>query len=170
MTKAYDKWLKGTEASLDVGCGRGTITKMLTDHYKLKMYATDIKNYLIYDIPFRKMLKDKLPLYNKKFDAIFLNDVLHHIPKEKQEDLIKQSLKAAKKVLIFEMKPTLMAKIWDSILNKLHYNDLKTPLTFRDIKAWEKLFKKLGTKTQTITIKGPLWYPFSHIAFCIKSA
>lgn len=168
MTKAYNKWLKKNERTLDVGCGRGTITKLLADYYSLKIQAADIKNYLLYDIPFKKIRNGKLPKFRNKFDAIFLNDVLHHISKQEQENLIKESLKNAEKVLIFEMKPTLMAKIGDSILNKFHYGDLKIPLTFRNINDWHKVFKKLNVKHKTLEIPRPFWYPFSHIAFLIQ--
>lgn len=168
MTKAYDKWLKRNEKVLDIGCGRGTITKLLMDYYSLQLQACDIKNYLIYqDIPFKKMIKGKVPKFKYKFDAALLNAVLHHIPKDKQADLIWQALKVSKKVLIFEMKPTFLAKIFDFLLNKLHYENSEIPLSFRKIPDWKKLFKELNIKSQSIVINRPFWYPFSHIAFMI---
>lgn len=169
MTTAYDKWLKENERVLDIGCGRGTITKLLRHHYSLQLQACDIKNYLIYnDIPFKKMASDKLPKFKRKFDTALLNDVLHHIPKENQENLIKDALRVAKKVLIFEMKPSLVAKISDATLNKFHYGDLSTPLSFRDLSEWKSLFKKLHVKLEVKVMRKPFWYPFSHIAFLIQ--
>ena len=169
MTTAYDKWLKTNERVLDIGCGRGTITKLLRHHYSLQLQACDIKNYLIYeDIPFKKMVDGKLPQFKHKFDTAFLNDVLHHIPKEKQAKLIANAVKIADKVLIFEMKPTYGAKIFDFILNKCHYGALDTPLSFRSIPEWKTLLKKLNVQSKVKTIKRPFWYPFSHIAFLIQ--
>lgn len=169
MTTAYDKWLKENERVLDIGCGRGTITKLLRYHFSLQLQACDIKNYLIYDdIPFKKMVSGKLPKFKHKFDTALLNDVLHHIPKEDQENLIKDALRVAKKVLIFEMKPTLCAKIFDFILNKFHYGTLDTPLSFRSIPEWKSLFKKLNVQSKVKAVKRPFWYPFSHIAFLIQ--
>lgn len=169
MTTAYDKWLKENERVLDIGCGRGTITKLLRFHFSLQLQACDIKNYLIYDdIPFKKMVSGKLPKFKHKFDTAFLNDVLHHILKEDQENLIKGALRVANKVLIFEMKPTCYAKMFDFILNKFHYGALDTPLSFRSIAEWKSLFKKLNLQSKVKTVKRPFWYPFSHIAFFIQ--
>lgn len=170
MSKAYDKWLKKNEKVLDIGCGRGTITKMLRDYYSLQIQACDVKNYLIYDdIEFKKIVGGKLPDFKHKFDTAFLNDVLHHIPKEKQAELIMNALVVANRILIFEMKPTKLAKIFDFILNKLHYGALDTPLSFRKVYEWKNLFKKLKLQSRVIEVKKPFWYPFSHIAFLIKN-
>lgn len=169
MAKAYDRWLKKNEKVLDIGCGKGTITKFLTDHYSLQLQACDVKNYLIdKSIAFKKMNAGKLPEFKQKFDTALLNDVLHHISKDKQANLLKESLKVADKVLIFEMKPTLLAKIFDILLNKLHYGDFDTPLSFRNISDWKKLFKKYNIKSKLVIINRPFWYPFSHIAFMIE--
>lgn len=169
ITKAYDGWIKKNEKVLDIGCGRGTITKLLINYYSLQLQACDVKNYLIYqDIAFKEINKNKLPKFKYKFDAALLNDVLHHISKDEQTNLIKEALRIADKVLIFEMKPTYSAKIFDLILNKLHYGDLNIPLSFRNLLEWKSLFKKLDIKSKTKEINKPFWYPFSHIAFILE--
>lgn len=169
MVKAYDRWLKKNEKVLDIGCGKGTITKFLIDRYSLHLQACDINNYLIdKKISFKKMVGGKLPKFKQKFDAALLNDVLHHISKDKQASIIKDSLKVASKILIFEMKPTLLAKIFDFLLNKFHYGDLETPLSFRTVSDWKRLFKKFNIKSKLVIINRPFWYPFSHIAFMIE--
>lgn len=166
VIKAYNQWLKKGDKVLDIGCGTGIITKVLADHLGVKITVCDVRNYLIYkDIRFVKITREKLPFLSESFDAALLNDVLHHLPQEKQEDLISQSIKVAKKVLIFEAKPTIFGKIADIILNKLHYGDLNVPLSFRTMDEWQALFKKLSLKFKTKTFKRPFWYPFSHIAF-----
>lgn len=169
MTTAYNQWVRKKLTVLDIGCGRGTIAKQLINRYSLNLYACDIKNYLLYkDIPFKKMVRYKLPRYQHKFDAVFLNDVLHHIPKDKQVKLIKEAIKVTNKIYIFEMKPTYSANLFDSILNKFHYGDLATPLSFRSIPEWKSVFKMLNFKLKVIVIDKPFWYPFSHIAFLIE--
>ncbi len=169
IIRVFHRWLKDREKILDVGCGNGIVTKLLISQIGIKATGCDIRNYLIYDdIPFVRIKNNKLPFSKKKFDALLLIDVLHHLPFEKQENLIQESLRVANKVLIFEAKPTIAGKLADIILNKYHYGNLKTPLSFRDINNWKILFKKLSLKYRTATLDKPFWYPFSHIAFVIQ--
>lgn len=167
---AYRRWLKPKSTVLDIGCGNGIITKLLLDEFSLKVTGCDVKNYLIYDIPFVKINHNKLPNFKRKFDAVLLNDVLHHIPGEKQKNLILFCLRIAKKILIFEAKPTLFGKITDIILNKYHYGDLNVPLSFRNVADWKVLFKRLSIKSKIVVLKRPFWYPFSHIAILLQKA
>ena len=168
MKTPYKKWLKQKERVLDIGCGNGIITKLLIDHFSLEMIACDVNNYLIYNLPFIKIKNGKIPKFKKRFSAALLNDVLHHISKRDQEKLILQSIQIAKKVLIFEFKPTILGKLADIILNKFHYGTLNTPLTLRNIKEWQGLFKKLQLTYRVVEVKRPFWYPFSHIAFLLE--
>lgn len=169
IIRVFNKWLKNQEKVLDVGCGNGLITKSLINQIGIKATGCDVKNYLVYkDIPFVKIKESKLPFSKNKFDAVLLIDVLHHLPFEKQEYLIMESLRIAKKVLIFEAKPTTIGKLADIILNKYHYGDLNTPLSFKNINAWKTLFKKLSVKYYISVLDKPFWYPFSHIAFVIQ--
>lgn len=168
LNHAYKKWLKKNEKVLDIGCGNGIITKLLKDRFCLKITGCDVKNYLVYDIPFRKINGLKLPFGENEFDDVLLNDVLHHIPFKDQEELIKIASKIGKKVLIFDAEPTIRGKIADIILNKYHYGDLNIPLSFRTVKQWQKVFKKLSLKSKVSKPKSPFWYPFSHIAFEVE--
>lgn len=165
IIEAYKNWLKKDYRVLDVGSGNGIITKLLMDHFSVKIVGSDVKNYLIYDIPFIEISGKKLPFTNNEFDVVMLNDVLHHIPYHDQEKLISESARVAKKVLIFEARPTILGKITDVVLNKYHYGDLNVPLSFRNIKDWQELFEKLSLKSKVVILKKPFWYPFSHIAF-----
>ena len=164
IIQAYKKYLKKDCRVLDVGSGNGIITKLLMDRFSIKVIGSDVKNYLIYDIPFIEINGKELPFSNNEFDVVMLNDVLHHIPYHDQEKLISESARVAKRVLIFEAKPTILGKITDIILNKYHYGDLNVPLSFRNIENWQKLFKKLYLKSKVTELKKPFWYPFSHIS------
>lgn len=163
--EAYKHWLKKGNYVLDIGSGNGIITKLLMDYFSVKIVGSDVKNYLIYDIPFIEIDGKELPFNNNEFDIVMLNDVLHHIPYHNQEKLISESARVAKKVLIFEARPTILGKITDVVLNKYHYGDLNVPLSFRNITDWQKLFKKLSLRSKVTILKKPFWYPFSHIAF-----
>lgn len=164
----FEKWFKKGDKVLDVGSGTGVIAYMLKNHLGIKITTCDVKNYLLYKLTFIKITGNKLPFPNKTFSVILLIDVLHHIDKLKQEQLIIESLRVAKAVFIFESEPTFTGKVADIILNKFHYGDLNTPLTFRNTHEWKQLLKRLHLKYDYVKLDKPLWYPFSHIAFKVS--
>ncbi len=164
----FERWFKKEDKVLDVGSGTGVIAYMLSNQLGITITTCDVKNYLHYKLPFIRLNGDKLPFLNKTFSVILLIDVLHHIDKLKQEQLIIESLRVAKSIFIFESEPTISGKIADIILNRFHYKDLNVPLTFRSTSEWKLLFKKLLTKYDYIKLDKPLWYPFSHIAFKVS--
>lgn len=171
IIKSYKSWLKEGQSVLDIGCGTGITTKAIMDNFNVKVIGCDVENYLVFEMPFHKISKKgKLPFKNNDFDLAMLNDVLHHVDKEHQTSIIKEALRVAKKVLIFEAKPTISAKVFDTILNKFHYSSLDAPLTFRSSEEWEELFDLMKIEyIMKNNIPRPFWYPFSHIAILIKN-
>lgn len=167
IISVYKKWIKPKDSILDIGCGTGIVTKILGDYFSANITGCDIKNYLIFKIPFLKIKDNKLPVKDTFFDIALLNDVLHHIPKQNQAGIIMEAIRVSKRVIIFEFEPTFVGKLADVILNKFHYGDLSAPLSARPIDEWQDLFRKLSLKTQTTKLKKPFWYPFSHIAFMV---
>lgn len=169
ILSSFKKYLKKNSKVLDAGCGTGVVSNFLKSETGINITGCDIKNYLQYKIPFAKIKSDgKLPFKNKSFDVVMINDVLHHIENNGQIKLINESLRVGKKVLIFEAKPTIGGKIFDLVLNKFHYGDLKAPLTFKDQAGWEKIFTNMKAKYKTKIIRRPFFYPFSHIAFFLE--
>ncbi|MCL5070605.1 MAG: class I SAM-dependent methyltransferase [Actinobacteria bacterium] len=168
IVKAYHPWLKKNEKCLDVGCGDGIISEQLLKYFGIKITGCDILSYLTKDIPFIYMKKeDKLPFSNNKYESCLFNDVLHHMSKENQIKLLKEGLRVAKRVLIFEDKPTLAGKAADILANLMRNKNMNIPLTFKDILEWETVFKDLGVKYKSVELPKPFLYPFSHIAFLI---
>lgn len=167
IISAYKRWLSSGDRILDIGCGTGIVAKALMQYFPIKLTACDIKNYLFYKLPFIKIEGGKIPVKDNAYDVALLNDVLHHIRKEKQKEVLIEAIRVAKKVLVFEAKPTIIGKLTDIILNKYHYGDLKTPISFRTVPDWLNLFKDLGLKADVVKINKPFWYPFSHIAFLV---
>jgi len=171
IIQAYKSWLKKNENCLDVGCGDGIISENLIRHFNNQITGCDILSYLVKDIPFVYMnKKDKLPFPNNKFDVCLFNDVLHHMGKEDQIKVLKEALRVAKRVLIFEDKPTLLGKTADILANLMHNRNMNVPLTFRGISEWEEVFKNLGVNYKIIELPKPLFYPFSQIAFCLTKS
>jgi len=169
ISKSYRSWVKKGEKVLDIGCGNGISTKEITENLKVNATGCDIEKNTDVNFPFFLIPKNgKLPFKNRAFDSAMLNDVLHHIEKQHQLAVLKEALRVAKKVLIFEVEPTLSGKLFDMLLNKLHYKSLKTPLAFRWKKDWIELFKEMGLKYESKSVKTPFWYPFSNIALTIR--
>lgn len=167
IISTYKQWFNGGDKVLDVGCGTGIVTNELRKKSKLEIIGCDINNYLVQNIPFVKIKGDKLPFPKQSFDVCLFNDVLHHIEKEKQVQILKEAFRVGKNVFIFEIEPSLSSNIFDVVLNKLHYDELATPLAFRYPKEWKQLFKELSANCDYIKLKRPFWYPFTHIAFKI---
>lgn len=169
ITLAYKSWIKKNEKILDIGCGTGITAKVIIENFKVSVIGCDVENYLVFDILFYKISKKgKLPFKNQSFELAMLNDVLHHVDKSYQTHIIKEALRVAKKVLIFEAEPTISAKVFDTLLNKFHYSSLDAPLTFRSGKDWQELFNSMKLKYIIKKVERPFWYPFSHIAMMIK--
>ncbi|MBI2268237.1 MAG: class I SAM-dependent methyltransferase [Candidatus Blackburnbacteria bacterium] len=170
ITRTYKNWLKRNEKVLDVGCGTGVVSEYLASHFNVTITGCDINNHLSRDIKFVKMAyKDKLPLPKNSFDTAMLNDVLHHVEWDDQERLLREALRVSKKVLLFEVQPTLVGKLCDYLLGKIYYKNMLIPFTFRTSAEWKILFKKLPVKRlKTKYVHRPFFYPFSHIAFCLE--
>lgn len=168
IISAYKNWVKESTKALDIGCGTAVVSWQLAKHFNLKLIGTDVEKYLRANINFVLMkTPDSLPFKNNTFDIAFFNDVLHHTTKANQVKLLKEALRVAGKVLIFEDKPTLINKVFDILLNKIHNPNMSLDLTHRKVADWQKLFKKLGVKIQTTYVRRPFFYPLSHVAFLL---
>lgn len=164
----YKELLTPNSKVLDVGCGTGVVSLYLQKNLGIQVTGTDIDNYLIVEIPFQKITNpNKLPFQNNIFDAVMINDVMHHLPYPKQSLLLKECLRLAKTVLIFDEQPTLLGKIFDLILNRIHHRQMNIPLSFRSKNNWLTLFKQMGVSFKYVAVMKPFWYPFDHVCFRI---
>ena len=170
IIKSFKGWIKKRDNILDIGCGTGITSIMIKKSFRSTIIGCDIVNYLTVDLPFHKIPRQgKLPFKDKSFDKAILNDVLHHTSKSYQINIIKEGLRVSRQLLIFEVEPTFFGKVFDIILNNLHYHGLETPLTFRDSEEWANLFEKMEYIYSIKSVKAPFWYPFSHIAMLVQN-
>lgn len=164
-------WIKPKNRCLDVGCGNGVVSVYLSKSLNIHITGCDVLNYLKYKIPFKKMSSaNKIPFPDHSFDIAMICDVLHHMSYKNQVNVLKESFRVAERVLVFEEEPTLSARMFDYILNKIHNPQMDIPLSYRSSKQWIQLFHKLGYKHKFKKVKKNFWYPFSHIAFHLETA
>ncbi len=167
LLDTFGDWLKSDYNVLDIGCGNGTIANIVKEKYGCNIEGTDILDFIEFDIPFKKMENETTLDYdNKSFDISMLNDMLHHT--RKQEDILKESLRVSKRVLIFETKPTIKAKILDHVLNWGHNVDMPVPLTHKTPQQWSNLFSKLNVTFKLRESQSNWFYPLSHFAFLLE--
>jgi len=147
ICKIYKDYINEQDSILDVGCGDGMIATLIKKILNKNIYlvGTDMIDM---DCPFRFKLTDgkTLPFKDKSFDIAMVNDVLHHIPFEKQIIIIKECLRVAKKVLLYEVKDGFLEKMVDIVTNQIYDRRVKLPLTMRKVEDWMKLFQKMNIK------------------------
>ncbi|MBI4894357.1 MAG: methyltransferase domain-containing protein [Candidatus Aenigmarchaeota archaeon] len=164
LLDAYKTWIKNNSSVLDVGCGDGSMGKMIGDEFKCEIQGTDIMDFVKGRIPFKIMSSEtKLPYRNKEFDFAMLNDMLHHT--RKQKEILLEALRVADNVLIFDTRPTFSAKVLDHVLNWQHNVKMPIPLTHRTPEGWKSLFEKMGLKSEYREPEHSFMYPVSHFAF-----
>ncbi|MEL7656742.1 MAG: methyltransferase domain-containing protein [Bacillota bacterium] len=78
---------KPGEQLLDIGCGNGTLIRMLADKYKIKGFGTDISEKMIENarqknpgMTFEVAECEKTPFEDQTFDIITVCAAYHHFP------------------------------------------------------------------------------------------
>jgi ubiquinone/menaquinone biosynthesis C-methylase UbiE len=153
LLNSFKEDIKPNMKILDVGCGDGKFTEVLKENlgFDIKLMGIDIESRLI-KYSFFMILKNKFPFNTRQFDIAMLNDVLHHVDKDKQIDLIKESLRVADKVIITEAPNDNITKTIDIICNELYYSNPHIALSHRGFDEWVELFRNNGFKVLKIKI------------------
>jgi SAM-dependent methyltransferase len=164
----YARRLAAASRVLDVGCGNGVVADILRCRLGLDMTCADTARRLRRDLPFTAIKPDgALPFGDLAFDAAMLNDVLHHVADQK--GLIDRSLRVAGKVLIFEVEPGWLLRIFDRFINLLHYGGLPAPGTYRTAGGWRRFLAENGYRFDLEEAGRPaFWYPFRHLVMVIE--
>jgi ubiquinone/menaquinone biosynthesis C-methylase UbiE len=147
---AYKNIIPSGASVCDVGCGNGIVGAFLAEKIGCAVTGADILDYTNGRIPFRQMIReDTLPFSDGEFDIAMLNDMLHHMPYENQERILKEALRVAKTVLVFEVHPTYYAKFTDWLANKIHQPLMRISFTHRTEQQWLELFRRNGLNAQS---------------------
>lgn len=165
IIRAYKDWIYPSQVVLDVGCGNGVVADELRKHFLCKVAGTDIIDYRKREIPFKIMADPaKLPFRNNEFDICMFNDALHHC--SGQESLLKEAMRVAKSIVIFEVEPAPLAKIADFLINQLHQPRMNIPFNMKTPNGWRDVFEGLGFYSEYRKVEKPSFlYPFSNFAF-----
>lgn len=162
---AYKSWILPSDRVLDIGCGNAVVSDELRKGFGCEIVCTDVLDYRKRDVSFRLMKgKDKLPFNNGEFDTCVFNDALHHC--EHQVEILNEASRVARRILIFEMEPTFIARLLDIMINQIHNRKMPIPLNIKSSQEWRNYFKGAGFDFEFRRIKRPFFYPF--INFAIK--
>src|SRR3989338_6376767 len=94
ILKSYKNIISKHDKVLDVGCGNGVISKIVSNKFGCKITGTDIIDYRKTEIKFKKMKGNgKLPFKKNSFDTVIFNDMLHHTSRRQQGIFLKEALR-----------------------------------------------------------------------------
>ena len=132
------KWIPINANILDLGCGRGIITK----------YINNFNSYLGIDLVINSFDNDNRIKFEKsnclsfidrdisKFDTILIIDLLHHIPKRLQESFLKNlisKMKSGDTLIVKDIYPkNLFTKFWNSFHDLLISKQFIRYFNFKD--------------------------------------
>lgn len=152
---------------LDVGCGDGTISKMILDQKKnILIDGIDVFSRETCAIPFKIFDGKRIPYADHAFEATMFVDVLHHTTNIK--DLLAEAARVSSKYIILKDHHYNNAldfgilKFMDWIGNAPH--GVKVIYNFKNLKFWKQAFNDLGFEIVSINTNVPIYpFPFNLI-------
>lgn len=136
----------------------------MAESFRAAVEGADIVNLLTCDMPFHELPEAWGQWAAHPFDVVMINDALHHMSPAEQLSTLRHALAVGKKLLIFDTRPTLFAKIADVVMAYLVYRGREaTPLTHRGPHAWKQILAGLGFRATVLGVnKFPFFYPLRH--------
>jgi cyclopropane fatty-acyl-phospholipid synthase-like methyltransferase len=171
------QYLPATGRILDLGCGFGLFLLFFADLYPgCKFSGADLNPKRIKQA---QNVADKLGFLNvnfnvadvrkyqfsEKFDAVYMLDIIHHMPPEEVEPLltsVKNNLSDNGILLIKDVRRRPAYKRWFTyVLDKLM--DYKSPVHYWELEVLKALVEKLGFTVHVHTMVDYLPYP--HVLY-----
>ena len=166
---ALAPFLTPNQKVLDIGCGNGIISEQIRDHFKCDISGTDVLNYLRTNMPFRQICDGSIDSVSGEFDVGLFIDVLHHIELDGQVQAVREGLRVCRQILIFEVKPTVISKGIDVVMNYFYNAEMAVPLAHRTLGGWEHLFREAGLECISTTVRRPfLGYPIENYLLVLR--
>ena len=167
---ALASFLTPNQKVLDIGCGNGIVSEQIRDHFKCDITGTDVLNYLRTNMPFRRICHGSIDGVTGEFDVGLFIDALHHIELDRQVEAVREGLRVCRQILIFEVKPSLVSKGIDVILNYFYNAKMAVPLAHRTIDGWERLFQEDGIECRSTIVPSPFTgYPIQNYLLEVRS-
>jgi len=153
---------------LDVGCGRGDITRDIQDSFALpdqrvlglEVVVNDNSKHPVKVLEFDG---EKIPLGSDSYDLITLFTVLHHAAQP--ENLLKDIARVVKPdgyLLVREFDaPNKELKLFNLVMDYMLYEvynpsaDVPMPGNYLGYEEWLEVFKRAGLKVEKITFPEP---------------
>lgn len=171
MVEECQEFIERNSKILDVGCGSAIFSQMLKERNKnIDLWATDISDRRIFDIPFKVTNGKILPFSERSFDLVFLNYVLHH--SQDPITLLSEAKRVSSKIIIYEDIPSdFFSKIYcffHGFFFSLFWGK-KNKINFKKFSQWQEIFKKLHLEViyQKIFREIKIW-PVQKAIFVLK--
>lgn len=150
LAKKFSPLIPKGSRVLDIGSGTGNVAKEISLRTGAKFTLIDVVDWNIADMPFAVFDGENIPFGDKEFDIALLFDVLHH--SEKEELLIKEAMRVAKKVIILEeTHENIFVNFWANITDNFQWILFGMPwaLHSRSQKQWEDFLSKFCDNIQS---------------------
>lgn len=151
---------------LDIGCGDGTISKMIIyNKKKTTIEGIDVFARENCAISFKMFDGKTIPHTDNEFDATLFVDVLHHTTNIKE--LITEAARVSKKYIIKDHHYNNaldfgILKFMDWVGNAPH--GVKIIYNFKNLDFWKATFNDLGFEIESLNCKVPIYpFPFNLI-------
>jgi len=173
--KKIDKIVPPIGTIVDIGCGNGALTNYLRSPKRIMKGIDLSKNRIsiaIKSVKSRKNIEfiygDAISFKLPRVDCYLIVDVLHHIPFQDQEKLLKFLSKSlgSKSILIIKEvdKSNQISYFFSNLIEKVLYP--REQIYTRSKHAWIKLFKSLGFSTAIKS--GVSYFPDSTKIFVLS--
>jgi len=152
---------------LDIGCGDGTISALLTEwRPDLTIEGVEYAPRPNCRIPCRAFDGEQLPFADRAFDACLFVDVLHHTRDVTQ--LLRESARVAHSLVVLKDHLSessfdhAILRVMDWVGNRPH--GVVLPYNYQSKREWEQHFADCGLRVTQFASEVPLYpFPFSTI-------